>query len=67
MNRRKDISFEEYSTLENGWSHYRSFGSADAARWYFERLPDEPGRFFAIVNHPTRHIIAERESFAHRV
>lgn len=51
---------------ENGWSLYRSFASKEAAMWYLDRTPDEDGRFYRYVNHPTRHIIATRESFAHR-
>lgn len=61
-----DISYEEWMNPENGWSLYRSFASKEAAMWYLDRTPDEDGRFYRYVNHPTRHIIATRESFAHR-
>ncbi len=66
-NKTRDISHAEYLNPENGWSLYRSFTSRERAEWYFDRLPDEDGRFYRLVNHPTRHIIACRESFAHRV
>ena len=38
------VSVADYLNPEEGWGLYRSFASADAARWYFDRLPDEDNR-----------------------
>ena len=62
----EDISYEDWMNSENGWSLYRSFSSRERAMWYLRRLPDEDGRSYRYVNHPARHIIVTRESFAHR-
>ena len=63
---RTDISVEEWLDPNAGWILYRSFGTAAAARWYFDRLPDEDDRHYAIVARDDRHMIVCRESFAHR-
>ena len=60
------VSVADYLNPEEGWGLYRSFASADAARWYFDRLPDEDNRVYRLVVHPSRNIIVCRETFAHR-
>ena len=65
--KRDSISLDEYCNRANGWSLHRSFQTAEAAQWYFDRLPDECGHSYRLVEHPTRHIIATRYSFAHSV
>ena len=59
----RTITREDYFNLENGWSQHRTFGSAEALRWYAEREPDTDFRQFPAVEHPTRFILATREDF----
>lgn len=63
---RADISMAEWLDPNAGWTLYRSFQTAGEARWYFDRLPDEDNRHYAIVARDDRHIIVCRETFAHR-
>ena len=58
---RQVISREEYLTPSEGWSLYRSFQSREAAWWYFERLPDTDNVVYALVDHPTRFLIASKD------
>jgi len=59
------ISHTDYLNMENDWGLYRSFRTAQARDWYADRLPDEELRVFAIVQHPTRFIIATRSQYPH--
>lgn len=60
------VPLADFLNPEEGWSLYRSFSSADQARWYFDRLPDEENRVYKLVAHPSRNIIVCREVFTHR-
>ena len=57
--KRTDITTQERNDPKHGWSMYRIFRTAESARWYFERMPGEDGREFAIVDGGT--VIASRD------